>query len=65
MGRNAREVRSEVPGGRRVPGPGSGINKGTLGNWVKTDRRWYGDGTEIAIAVGKLYLDSVLDMGSH
>ncbi|SDZ20269.1 Transposase InsO and inactivated derivatives [Geodermatophilus africanus] len=27
--------------------------------------KWYGDGTEIAIGEGKLYLDSVLDMGSR
>jgi transposase InsO family protein len=27
--------------------------------------RWYGDGTEIATGEGKLYLDSVLDMGSR
>ncbi|MHB1595718.1 MAG: DDE-type integrase/transposase/recombinase [Streptosporangiaceae bacterium] len=29
------------------------------------NRKWYGDGTEIATAQGKLYLDSVLDMGSR
>jgi putative transposase len=29
------------------------------------NRRWYGDGTEIAAGEGKLYLDSVLDMGSR
>ncbi|MGO9080413.1 MAG: IS3 family transposase [Streptosporangiaceae bacterium] len=34
--------------------PAAGIN-----------RKWYGDGTEIATAEGKLYLDSVLDMGSR
>src|SRR5262249_12254204 len=28
-------------------------------------RRWYGDGTEITTGEGKLYLDSVLDMGSR
>jgi len=27
--------------------------------------KWYGDGTEIATAEGKLFLDSVLDMGSR
>jgi transposase InsO family protein len=27
--------------------------------------KWYGDGTEIATGEGKLYLDSVLDMGSR
>ncbi|HWG12857.1 MAG TPA: IS3 family transposase [Streptosporangiaceae bacterium] len=29
------------------------------------NRRWYGDGTEIVTREGKLYLDSVLDMGSR
>jgi transposase InsO family protein len=29
------------------------------------NRRWYGDGTEIVTDEGKLYLDSVLDMGSR
>jgi putative transposase len=29
------------------------------------NRRWYGDGTEIGTGEGKLYLDSVLDMGSR
>jgi putative transposase len=29
------------------------------------NRRWYGDGTEIPTGEGKLYLDSVLDMGSR
>jgi putative transposase len=29
------------------------------------NRRWYGDGTEVRTAEGKLYLDSVLDMGSR
>ena len=29
------------------------------------NRRWYGDGTEIATGEGKLYLDCVLDMGSR
>jgi putative transposase len=29
------------------------------------NRKWYGDGTEIATAEGKLHLDSVLDMGSR
>jgi putative transposase len=31
----------------------------------KLNRRWYGDGTEIRTGEGKLYLDSVLDMGSR
>jgi putative transposase len=29
------------------------------------NRRWYGDGTEITTGEGKLYLDSVLDVGSR
>src|SRR3954453_5697539 len=29
------------------------------------NRKWYGDGTEIATDEGKRYLDSVLDMGSR
>jgi len=29
------------------------------------NRRWYGDGTEIRAGEGRLYLDSVLDMGSR
>jgi putative transposase len=29
------------------------------------NRRWYGDGTEIATGEGKLYLDSVLDIWSR
>jgi putative transposase len=29
------------------------------------NRRWYGDGTEIVTGEGKLYLDSVMDMGSR
>ena len=29
------------------------------------NRKWYGDGTEIPTDEGKLYLDSVLDMGSR
>jgi transposase InsO family protein len=32
---------------------------------AKINRKWYGDGTEIATDEGKLYLDSVLDMGSR
>jgi len=31
----------------------------------RINRRWYGDGTEIPTGEGKLYLDSVLDMGSR
>jgi transposase InsO family protein len=32
---------------------------------AQINRKWYGDGTEIATDEGKLYLDSVLDMGSR
>jgi putative transposase len=32
---------------------------------AKINRKWYGDGTEIPTDEGKLYLDSVLDMGSR
>jgi putative transposase len=31
----------------------------------QTNRKWYGDGTEVVTDEGKLYLDSVLDMGSR
>ncbi len=31
----------------------------------KINRKWYGDGTEIGTGEGKLYLDSVMDMGSR
>jgi putative transposase len=31
----------------------------------RLNRKWYGDGTEIPTDQGKLYLDSVLDMGSR
>jgi putative transposase len=31
----------------------------------KVNQKWYGDGTEIDTDEGKLYLDSVLDMGSR
>ena len=56
-GRGTAEVRSGFPGGRGAAGPGDGppvaqiardlaINEGTLGNWVTTDRRRRGDGSE-------------------
>jgi putative transposase len=32
---------------------------------TKINQKWYGDGTEIRTTEGKLYLDSVLDMGSR
>ena len=31
----------------------------------QVNRKWYGDGTEIPTGQGKLYLDSVMDMGSR
>ncbi len=31
----------------------------------QVNKKWYGDGTEIPTGEGKLYLDSVLDMGSR
>jgi putative transposase len=31
----------------------------------RVNQKWYGDGTEILTSEGKLYLDSVLDMGSR
>jgi transposase InsO family protein len=34
-------------------------------NTTMLNRKWYGDGTEIPTDEGKLYLDSVLDMGSR
>ena len=49
-GRDAQEVRPGFPGGRGAAGPGNrqavvqvardlGVNEGTLGNWVNSDRR--------------------------
>ncbi|WP_158303288.1 DDE-type integrase/transposase/recombinase, partial [Prauserella endophytica] len=32
---------------------------------ARLNHKWYGDGTEIETDEGKLYLDSVLDMGSR
>jgi putative transposase len=32
---------------------------------ARINQKWFGDGTEIATGEGKLYLDSVLDMGSR
>ena len=62
------------------PGPRSGAGDTTRqgkGRWRAPDligrdfpasrlnQKWYGDGTEIVTDEGKLYLDSVLDMGSR
>jgi putative transposase len=50
------------PGKSRQPAPD------LVGRQFAADQlnqKWYGDGTEIAIGEGKLYLDSVLNMGSR
>ncbi len=50
------------------PGPGRWRAPDLIGRDFATDRlnhKWYGDGTEIVTDEGKLYLDSVLDMGSR
>jgi transposase InsO family protein len=36
-----------------------------FGSGGRINRKWYGDGTEIPTAEGRLFLDSVLDMGSR
>ena len=50
------------PGKGRWRAPDLGKRKFAAGG---VNRRWYGDGTEIVTGEGKLYLDSVLDMGSR
>jgi putative transposase len=50
------------------PGRGRWRAPDLIGRDFGTDRlnhKWYGDGTEIVTDEGKLYLDSVLDMGSR
>jgi putative transposase len=50
------------------PGRGRWRAPDLIGRDFGTDRlnhKWYGDGTEIATDEGKVYLDSVLDMGSR
>ena len=50
------------------PGRGKWRAPDLIGRDFGTDRlnhKWYGDGTEIPTEEGKLYLDSVLDMGSR
>lgn len=50
------------------PGRGRWRAPDLIGRDFGTDRlnhKWYGDGTEIPTDEGKLYLDSVLDMGSR
>ena len=54
-------------GGTR-PGTGRWRAPDLVGRQFAADgvnRRWYGDGTEIATGEGKLHLASVLDMGSR
>jgi transposase InsO family protein len=54
--------------GTTRPGRGHRRAPDLIGRDFAADRlncKWYGDGTEIATAEGKLYLDSVLDMGSR
>ena len=45
--------------------PGGGGGALLLPAEEPLDEKWYGDGTEIPTGEGKLYLDSVLDMGSR
>lgn len=50
------------------PGRGRWRAEDLIGRHFGTDRlnhKWYGDGTEIVTGEGKLFLDSVLDMGSR
>ena len=50
------------------PGRGRWRAPDLIGRDFATDRlnrKWYGDGTEVATDEGKLYLDSVLDMASR
>jgi hypothetical protein len=50
------------------PGPGSWRASDLVGRQFAAEqlnRKWYGDGTEIATAEGKLYPDSVLDVASR
>jgi putative transposase len=50
------------PGGGRWRAPDQVKRKFAVSG---INRRWYGDGTEVVTGEGKLYLDSVLDMGSR
>src|SRR5262249_36982443 len=60
--RRKRRGASPRPGRGRWRAPDRVKRKSAAGG---INRRWYGDGTEIATGEGKLYLDSVLDMGSR
>jgi transposase InsO family protein len=60
--RSRRRKASTRPGKGRWRAPDLVKRKFAAGG---INRRWYGDGTEIVTGEGKLYLDSVLDMGSR
>lgn len=60
--RKKRRKRTTRPGKGRWRAPDEVRRKFAAGG---INRRWYGDGTEIPTGEGKLYLDSVLDMGSR
>jgi transposase InsO family protein len=60
--RKKRRRSSTRPGKGRWRAPDQVKRKFAAGG---LNRRWYGDGTEIVTGEGKLYLDSVLDMGSR
>ena len=60
--RKKRRKASTRPGKGRWRAPDRVKRKFATGG---INRRWYGDGTEVATGEGKLYLDSVLDMGSR
>jgi transposase InsO family protein len=60
--RNKRRKATTRPGKGRWRAPDQVKRKFAVSG---INRRWYGDGTEIVTGEGKLYLDSVLDMGSR
>ena len=60
--RKSRRKATTRPGKGRWRAPDQVKRKFAAGG---INRRWYGDGTEIVTGEGKLYLDSVLDMGSR
>jgi transposase InsO family protein len=60
--RKKRRRSSTRPGKGRWRAPDQVKRKFAAGG---LNRRWYGDGTEIVTGEGKLYLDSVMDMGSR
>ena len=68
-----REMNLAARGGRRRKqttrqGRGKWRAPDLIGRDFGTDRlnhKWYGDGTAISTEEGRLYLDSVLDMGSR